>query len=65
MLPRFSEVERGMSADQVVAIIGDPDRIRSLTFGDETWTTWTYQRQRKRLFVWFDRDDKVKLKSAG
>ena len=63
MLRRFNEVQRGMSADQVASMLGSPDRIRSLSFGNETWTTWTYQRERKRLFVWFDGEDRVKLKS--
>jgi len=65
MLRRFNEVERGMSADQVESLLGSPDKIRSLTFGNETWTTWTYHADGKQLFVWFDREDRVKLKSPG
>jgi hypothetical protein len=32
-------------------------------FGDEKMTTWTYHAEAGLLFVWFDNNDQVKLKS--
>jgi hypothetical protein len=59
----FGRIERGMSMEQVEAILGPPDEVHPTGFGDEKMTTWTYHAEGGLLFVWFDNNDQVKLKS--
>ena len=59
----FERIQRGMSMEQVEAILGPPDEVHPTGFGDEKMTTWTYHSEGGLLFVWFDENDHVKLKS--
>ena len=59
----FERVATGMSMEQVEAILGPPDEVHPTGFGDEKMTTWTYHAEGGLLFVWFDNNDQVKLKS--
>jgi hypothetical protein len=59
----FGRIERGMSMEQVEAILGPPDEVHPTGFGDEKMTTWTYHAEGGLLFIWFDNNDQVKLKS--
>jgi hypothetical protein len=61
----FERVLSGMSMEKVEAILGPPDEVHPTGFGDEKMTTWTYQAEGKMLFVWFDENDHVKLKSQN
>jgi hypothetical protein len=59
----FERIGRGMSMEQVETIMGPPDEVHPTGFGDEKMTTWTYQAEAGMVFVWFDGNDQVKLKS--
>jgi hypothetical protein len=59
----FELIERGMSMEQVETIMGPPDEVHPTGFGDKKMTTWTYHAEEGLVFVWFDEDDHVKLKS--
>jgi hypothetical protein len=59
----FDRVQRGMSMQEVEAILGPPDEAHPTSFGAEQMTTWTYDHDCGRLFVWFDTAGQVKLKS--
>jgi hypothetical protein len=59
----FERVGRGMSMEKVEAILGPPDEVHPTGFGDEKMTTWAYHAEEGLLFVWFDENDNVKLKS--
>ena len=60
----FERISRGMSMDDVKDILGPPDESHPTSFGAEKMTTWAYRADGGRLFVWFDEDGRVKLKSG-
>ena len=59
----FARIVRGMSMDQVEAILGPADATHPTSFGTEKMTTWAYRDDTGQRFVWFDKDGRVKLKS--
>ena len=64
MKAAFARVSTGMSMDDVKAILGPPEESHPTSFGDENMTTWAYHAGGQRLFVWFDDNGQVKLKSG-
>lgn len=61
----FERVQRGMSMEEVEAILGPPDEAHPTSFDPDQTTTWTYNHEGERLFVWFDSAGQVKLKSQS
>ena len=59
----FERISRGMSKGQVEGVLGPPDDEYPTSFGSGKMTTWTYHSNGETCFVWFDENNKVKLKS--
>ena len=59
----FERVLAGMSKEDVEAVLGPPEESYPTNFGAEKMTTWAYRADGRRLFVWFDENGQVKLKS--
>ena len=59
----FERIARGMSQEQVKGVLGPPDDEYPTSFGSGKMTTWTYHTDGETFFVWFDENNKVKLKS--
>ncbi len=59
----FQRVLAGMSMDDVEGVLGPPEESHATSFGAERMTTWAYRADGGRLFIWFDEDGRVKLKS--
>lgn len=64
MTRKFERVGRGMSMEQVTAVLGTPDETSRLTFGNETLTTWIYHTEGEPAYVWFGEDGTVKIMSV-
>ena len=64
MMEGFEQVSMGMSMNEVEAILGLPEESHPTSFGARKMTTWAYHVGGRRLFVWFDEDGQVKLKSG-
>ena len=59
----FQSIKLGMSKDDVVKIVGDPDTTYQVPFGGEMLTAWVYRTDDKPLRMWFDSNGKLRLKN--
>jgi len=60
----FESIKLGMSKDDVVKIVGDPDETRQVPFGGEMLTAWVYRIEAKTVRIWFDASGKLRLKNC-
>jgi len=63
MKQNFEQIVSGMTMDEVEAILGPPDKSHPTRFGDGKMTTWAYRADGELLFVWFNENGKVRVKS--
>jgi hypothetical protein len=57
----FPSVKLGMSKDDVLKLLGVPDKTREIPFGGEILTAWVYATQAKSVQIWFDASGKLRL----
>ncbi len=55
-------IKLGMSMEDVVKVVGDPDTSYQVPFGGEMLTAWVYRTDDKPLRMWFDSNGKLRLK---
>ncbi len=58
----FQSIKLGMSMEDVVKVVGDPDTTYQVPFGGEMLTAWVYRTADKPLRMWFDSNGKLRLK---
>lgn len=59
----FGNIKLGMSKDDVMKILGDPDETRQVSFGGEMLTAWVYRTHATPVQIWFDANGKLRLKN--
>lgn len=64
MHPDFQSIKLGMTKDDVVKIVGDPNETRQVPFGGEMLTAWMYRTETKPVQIWFDANGKLRLKNG-